>query len=88
MNTSATPVNYPVSDTAIAQYLERCITVSTTNVNIATLKAGDTMGGVTVSTNDRVLLAGQTDLKQGGTYKIGASAGQTVRTEDEFIGGV
>lgn len=88
MNTTLPSVNYPVSDEAAAQYLERCIAVALTNVTISTIKAGDVLNGITLTANDRVLLAGQTDKKQGGTYSIGASAGLTKRTDDEFIAGV
>jgi hypothetical protein len=71
-----------------SQYGEKCFIVMTTNVNIATIKAGDIVNGETLSLADRILLVGQTDHKQDGPYLIGASAGLTVRASDELESGI
>lgn len=55
---------------------------STVNENIATLASGSVIDGVTLATNDRILLTAQTTASDNGIYVIGASAGQTVRSTD------
>lgn len=55
---------------------------SFTNVTIATLNNGDSVGGVTVATNDRILLATQTTPAEQGIYIVGATEGTTARSTD------
>jgi hypothetical protein len=55
---------------------------SFTNVTIATLNNGDSVGGVTVATNDRILLAIQDTPAQQGIYIVGATEGTTARSTD------
>ena len=55
---------------------------STANVDITTaLENGDTLDGVTLATNDRVLLIAQTDASQNGIYIV-PSSGQASRSTD------
>lgn len=48
--------------------------VATTNVVIASTGNGASLGGVTLVTGDRVLLAGQSAAAENGIYDVGASA--------------
>lgn len=57
-------------------------TISKTNVNLATDLAGASIGGLTVSADDRVLLIGQTTTTENGVYVITAGAGNTTRAPD------
>lgn len=50
-----------------------------TNVDISQLNNGDTLDGVSVATNDTVILAGQTSASEDGWYTVGATAGTTAR---------
>lgn len=52
------------------------------NVDISQLNDGDSLGGVTVATDDRVLLDDQSTASQDGVYVVGATAGTTVRATD------
>ena len=53
-----------------------------TNISIATaLENGDTAGGVTLATGDRILLNGQTTTSENGIYVVQAS-GQALRATD------
>ncbi|WP_290942920.1 hypothetical protein [Hyphomonas sp.] len=72
------------SDVAIKSYVDdlvaglktRIITKAATTANIdltADLQNGDTLDGVTLSTNDKVLVKDQTDAKTNGIYKVVAS---------------
>lgn len=55
---------------------------STTNINIATdLENGDIVDGITLATNDRVLLMGQTTASQNGVYTVPAT-GAAPRSTD------
>ena len=57
-----------------ASSLTICRAVATANVALATaLAAGQTIDGVTLATNDRVLLAGQTAAEENGVYVAPAS---------------
>lgn len=52
--------------------------LSTTNVTLATgVENGDSVGGVTLATGDRVALAGQTDGTENGLYVVSASGAPT-----------
>tara|TARA_Y100001970_G_scaffold179795_1_gene218916 strand:- start:7023 stop:22568 length:15546 start_codon:yes stop_codon:yes gene_type:complete len=53
---------------------------STANVDISTLNNGDSMDGVSLATDDLILLKNQTSAVENGVYKVGASNGQTVRS--------
>ena len=56
--------------------------VATANVNITSgLNAGDVIDGVTLTTDDRVLLTAQTDPVQNGLWQV-TGAGAAVRTAD------
>ena len=53
---------------------ESCQAATTANITIATaLNNGDTLDGVTLSTNDRVLVKNQNTASENGIYKVGAS---------------
>jgi hypothetical protein len=58
--------------------------VATANVNLANgLEAGDTIDGVNLATNDRVLLVGQTDASENGIYAaVATGAGAADRDDD------
>lgn len=57
-----------------------------TNVALATaVENGDSFGGVTLATGDRVALFGQTDPKENGVYVVAAS-GTPARAEDAAAG--
>lgn len=57
-----------------ASMLTRVRAVSTTDITIATaLNNGDSLDGVTLATNDLVLVAGQTDAGENGIYVVGTS---------------
>lgn len=59
-----------------------CIALAASDVDISTeLENGDVIDTVTLSTNDRVLLIGQTLAKQNGIYVVQAS-GAAVRSDD------
>ena len=61
----------------------------TTNVTIATaLNAGDSLGGVTLTAGQQVLLMGQSDAKQNGIYTVAASPARTPEfaTMDQLAG--
>lgn len=59
---------------------------STANVTIATLDAGQTLDGVTLAQNDRVLLKNQTDATQNGIYVINADGNAATRATDYAAG--
>jgi len=51
-----------------------CVAATTGNITIATaLNNGDTLDGVTLSTNDRVLVKDQSTASQNGIYVVGSS---------------
>ena len=53
---------------------DSCVAATTTNIVIATaLNNGDTLDGVTLSTNDRVLVKDQSTSSQNGIYVVGSS---------------
>ena len=60
---------------------DSCIVALETNETIANLVAGVSKDGIELSTNDRVLLKGQTDGKENGVYVVPA-AGTPARAED------
>jgi hypothetical protein len=53
--------------------------VAVGNVDIDQLNNGDEEDGVTLATDDDILLAGQTDKTENGPYTVGATAGSTER---------
>ncbi|MDQ2084761.1 hypothetical protein RA307_31670 [Xanthobacteraceae bacterium Astr-EGSB] len=62
--------------------LSRVRVVATTNVAIASgLEAGDTIDGVTLTTGDLVLLAGQTAATENGVYVVPASGAAARHTD-------
>jgi len=51
-----------------------CVAATTTNITISTaLNNGDTLDGVSLSTNDRVLVKDQSTASQNGIYVVGSS---------------
>ncbi len=53
---------------------DSCTAATTANITISTaLNNGDTLDGVTLSTNDRVLVKNQSTASQNGIYVVGAS---------------
>ena len=53
---------------------DSCVAATTANITISTaLNNGDTLDGVTLSTNDRVLVKDQSTASQNGIYIVGAS---------------
>ena len=53
---------------------DSCVAATTGNITIATaLNNGDTIDGVTLSTNDRVLVKDQSTASQNGIYVVGSS---------------
>jgi hypothetical protein len=64
--------------------IQPCRVVATTNITIAT--PGTTIDGVTLATNDRVLLTGQSTLSQNGAYVFNGSATPLTRTTDANAG--
>ena len=53
---------------------DSCVAATTGNITISTaLNNGDTLDGVTLSTNDRVLVKDQSTSSQNGIYVVGAS---------------
>ena len=78
----ADPVN--ASDAASKSFVEAtaqgldvkdsCVAATTANITISTaLNNGDTLDGVTLSTNDRVLVKDQSTASQNGIYVVGSS---------------
>ena len=76
------PVN--ASDAATKSFVEAtaqgldvkdsCVAATTANITISTaLNNGDTLDGVTLSTNDRVLVKDQSTSSQNGIYVVGSS---------------
>ena len=63
---------------------DSCVAATTANITISTaLNNGDTLDGVTLSTNDRVLVKDQSTASQNGIYIVGASP---ARAEDLAAG--
>ena len=53
---------------------DSCVAATTANITIATaLNNGDTLDGVTLSTNDRVLVKNQSSATENGIYIVGSS---------------
>ena len=78
----ADPVN--ASDAASKSFVEAtaqgldvkdsCVAATTANITISTaLNNGDTLDGVTLSTNDRVLVKNQSSASENGIYVVGSS---------------
>ncbi len=78
----ADPVN--ASDAASKSFVEAtaqgldvkdsCVAATTANITISTaLNNGDTLDGVTLSTNDRVLVKNQSTASENGIYVVGSS---------------
>ena len=78
----AAPVN--ASDAASKSFVEAtaqgldvkdsCVAATTANITISTaLNNGDTLDGVTLSTNDRVLVKNQSTASENGIYVVGSS---------------
>ena len=78
----ADPVN--ASDAATKSFVEAtsqgldvkdsCVAATTANITISTaLNNGDTLDGVTLSTNDRVLVKDQSTASENGIYVVGSS---------------
>ena len=78
----ADPVN--ASDAATKSFVEAtsqgldvkdsCVAATTANITISTaLNNGDTLDGVTLSTNDRVLVKNQSTASENGIYVVGSS---------------
>jgi hypothetical protein len=58
---------------------DSCVAATTGNITIATaLNNGDTIDGVTLSTNDRVLVKDQSTATQNGIYVVGSSPSRAV----------
>src|SRR5262245_48330683 len=64
------------------RWKQSVLVASTADITIATLNNGDSIDGVTVATNDRVLLKDQSDPIENGIYIIGATNGTTARAND------
>ncbi len=62
--------NTPPSAAALPGRWADCRTVATTNLDLQSLQAGASVGGVTLVTGDRVLLAGQTAGAENGLWQI------------------
>ena len=64
---------------------DSCVAATTANITIATaLNNGDTLDGVTLSTNDRVLVKDQSTSSQNGIYIVGSSPARS----DDLAAGV
>jgi len=63
-------------------------TCSIVNVDLTTNLVGATIGGVTITANMRILLAGQTVPSANGVYFVVAGAGATIRDSDYYSGDV
>jgi len=58
---------------------DSCVAATTGNITISTaLNNGDTLDGVTLSTNDRVLVKDQSTATQNGIYVVGSSPARAV----------
>ena len=58
---------------------DSCVAATTGNITISTaLNNGDTLDGVTLSTNDRVLVKDQSTSSQNGIYVVGSSPSRAV----------
>ena len=58
---------------------DSCVAATTANITIATaLNNGDTLDGVTLSTNDRVLVKDQNTSSENGIYVVGSSPARAV----------
>jgi len=58
---------------------DSCVAATTGNITISTaLNNGDTIDGVTLSTNDRVLVKDQSTASQNGIYVVGSSPSRAV----------
>ena len=55
---------------------------STSNLTIGDINNGDTIDGVSIETNHRILLKDQTTASENGIYVVAASAGNTLRALD------
>ena len=64
---------------------DSCTAATTANITISTaLNNGDTLDGVTLSTNDRVLVKNQNTASENGIYKVGSSPARV----DDLAAGV
>ena len=64
---------------------DSCVAATTGNITISTaLNNGDTLDGVTLSTNDRVLVKNQNTASENGIYKVGSSPARV----DDLAAGV
>lgn len=68
--------------TARPWILENVRVASTSNLTIADINNGDRIDGVSIETNDRILLKDQTTASENGIYVVAASAGNTLRALD------
>ena len=58
---------------------DSCVAATTANITISTaLNNGDTLDGVTLSTNDRVLVKDQSTASENGIYVVGSSPARAV----------
>jgi len=75
-------------DDLVAGLKTRIITRAATTANIdltADLQNGDTLDGITLATNDKVLVKDQTDAKTNGIYKVVASGTASRDTDYDTV---
>lgn len=80
----------PAGAAAMNGWKEPCRVATTGNVTIATaLNPGDTIDGVVLAENDRVLVWRQTTKSQNGIYRVAASPARTTDADaaGELVGG-
>lgn len=75
--TSAATKQYVDNKVAGLSWKEECRAATTANITISTaLNNGDTLDGITLATNDRVLVKNQTAQTENGIYVVAASPGR------------
>lgn len=80
----------PAGAATMNGWKEPCRVATTSNVTISTaLNPGDTIDGVTLAENDRVLVWRQTTKSQNGIYRVAASPARTTDADaaGELVGG-
>jgi hypothetical protein len=62
----------------VSSWKQPCVAATTGNINLATdVEDGDTLDGVTLAENDRILIKDQTTAKDNGIYVVSASGAPT-----------
>ncbi len=77
-------IDIPGGGSSVSPWKESCRAATTANITISTaLNNGDTLDGVTLATNDRVLVKNQSTGSQNGIYVVGPSPSRATDFDSE-----